>query len=108
MQLVLGNRFTRELRRLSKKYSSILDDIDELGTSLLLNPRQGVSLGQGCYKIRLAITSKRRGKSGSARVITHVAIVEDRIVFLSIFDKSEESTLSKEEILGYLKEEGLR
>lgn len=62
--------FVRELKQLSKKYPSIKVDIGNLGESLAENPTQGESLGRGCYKIRLAIKSKGKGKRGGARVIT--------------------------------------
>lgn len=59
------------------------------------------------YKIRLAVKSKGRGKSGGARVITYVEIgvlaenstSEGTVVnLISIYDKSELSTLSDSEI----------
>ncbi len=50
--------FRRDLKRLAKKYRSIIDDVEELITELEQNPLQGESIGQDCYKIRLHITSK--------------------------------------------------
>ncbi|MDX1919215.1 MAG: hypothetical protein SFU25_00605 [Candidatus Caenarcaniphilales bacterium] len=35
-------------------------------------PNLGTFLGNNCYKIRLSIKSKSKGKSGGARVITHL------------------------------------
>lgn len=40
----------------------------------MTNPEQGTSLGNNCYKIRLAIRSKGKGKPGGSRVTTHVQI----------------------------------
>ena len=50
--------FRRDLKRLAKKYRSIIDDVEEFITELEQNPLQGESIGQDCYKIRLHITSK--------------------------------------------------
>lgn len=41
------------------------------------------------YKIRLAIKSKGKGKSGGARVITYVLTDNNEIYLLTIYDKSE-------------------
>ena len=43
--------FRRDLKRLAKKYRSILDDVRDLITELEQNPIQGESIGQDCYKI---------------------------------------------------------
>lgn len=88
--------FTRELKHLKKKYPSILQDVARLAASLREQPLQGTALGGSCYKIRLAIASKKQGKSGGARVITCVAVVQERITLLSIYDKSEQDTISDE------------
>ena len=62
--------FLREMKHLSKRYKSLKEDLRNFGNDLLLNPEQGVSLGNNLRKIRIAITSKNKGKSGGARVIT--------------------------------------
>jgi hypothetical protein len=58
----------------------------------------GEPLGIGCYKIRLAIDSKSSGKSGGARVVTCVRIIKEQIDLLTIYDKSERSTIKKHEL----------
>ena len=60
------------------------------------NPCQGVALGNNFYKIRIAITSKGKGKSGGARVISYVKVVQGCVYLASIFDKSEKSSISDE------------
>ncbi|MBP7478425.1 MAG: addiction module toxin RelE, partial [Chitinophagales bacterium] len=62
--------FKKELKKLAKKYDSLKTDLAALFESLEVNPEQGISLGNNCYKIRLAISSKNKGKSGGARLIT--------------------------------------
>jgi mRNA-degrading endonuclease RelE of RelBE toxin-antitoxin system len=41
------------------------------------------------YKIRLAIKSKGKGKSGGARVIPYVMTDDKEVYLLTIYDKSE-------------------
>lgn len=89
--------FLRQAKRLSKRYRSLADDIDNLQHELIRNPNIGTDLGGGKHKIRLAIKSKGRGKSGGLRVITLVVMVElsnTCINLLTIYDKKEISNVS--------------
>ena len=85
--------FDRELKRLAKKYPSLKQEILELGDLLAEDPTKGISIGRNCYKIRLSIKSKGKGKSGGARVITCVIAVDERVLLLSIYDKSEQADI---------------
>ena len=99
-EVIVTDNFAREVKALAKKYRSIKQDLIELEDALLENPFFGTNLGHDAYKIRLAIKSKGKGKSGGARVITYliekVADAPDAIliVLLSIYDKSEVSSIS--------------
>ncbi|MBB3838627.1 mRNA-degrading endonuclease RelE of RelBE toxin-antitoxin system [Runella defluvii] len=92
------HRFQKEAKRLSKKYPSIKTDLLKLIEDLEENPIQGSSLGKSSYKIRLKISSKGRGKSGGARVITHVHVSLENVYLLTIYDKSEQESISDEEL----------
>ncbi|WP_310589366.1 type II toxin-antitoxin system RelE/ParE family toxin [Dyadobacter jiangsuensis] len=72
--------------------------------SLSHDPAQGTSLGQNCFKVRLAIKSKDKGKSGGARVITLVVMLAEKVVLLSIYDKSEKESISDDELTALIKE----
>ena len=71
-KIVPSRNLLRKSKRLRKRYPSLKEELTELEKSLLLNPRMGTSLGLQCYKIRLAVKSKGKGKSGGLRVITWV------------------------------------
>lgn len=88
------NGFKREAKRLIKKYASLKDEIGALIDTLEEAPRTGTSIGHDCYKVRLAITSKGKGKSGGARVITYVFVKDQTVYLLSIYDKSEQADIS--------------
>ena len=105
--IILSDKFQRRAKKLSKKYHSFKADLIEIAQSLRENPIQGEALGKDCYKVRLAISSKNKGKSGGARLITCVKIQKGNIYFLSIYDKSEQSTIEDYEIDDLLKAEGL-
>lgn len=93
--------FNRQLKRLAKKYPSLKKEILNLVSEIESNPFTGTPLGKNCFKIRLAIQSKGKGKSGGARVITCVKIVKETIYFLSIYDKSEQPDIDDDD-LNYL------
>jgi mRNA-degrading endonuclease RelE of RelBE toxin-antitoxin system len=95
--------FERELKKLTRKHPSLKKDIEALGKELLLNPHLGVSLGSDCFKIRMAISSKGKGKSGGARVITYVQIINEAIFLIAIYDKSEMENISENDIQSRLK-----
>jgi mRNA-degrading endonuclease RelE of RelBE toxin-antitoxin system len=98
------SNFDKEVKRLAKKYPSLKEDLTKLAQDLLINPTQGYNLGQNFYKVRMAISSKSKGKSGGARIITCIKIIENTIYLTSIYDKSEKSTISKREISNFLSE----
>lgn len=66
--------------------------------SLANSPEQGTALGNGFYKIRVAIASKGKGKSGGARVITYVKVTATTVYLISIYDKSEKSAITDKEL----------
>lgn len=102
--------FDREAKRLGKRYHSLKSDIIALSGEILNNPQLGTDLGRGLRKIRMAITSKGRGKSGGARVITFtvvVAVGESDINLLYIYDKAERENITMKEIEALLEKNGL-
>ncbi len=110
----LTKNFKSEFKPLMKKYKSLPKDLLILEKELIKNPRLGSPLGSDCYKIRLKITSKGKGKSGGARVIS---LVENEIIgiaelnkdeeisisLLSIYDKSEVGNISDKELRELIK-----
>jgi len=94
--------FDKEAKRLSKKYPSLKNELLELIELLEENPTTGEPIGKDCYKIRLQIQSKGKGKSGGARVITNVYVSEQTVYLLSIYDKSEKQNLSNFELIKLL------
>lgn len=90
--------FKKEVKRLARKYHSLKTDLAVLFKSLQENPKQGTSLGRNCYKIRLTISSKGKGKSGGARLITNIVIADETVYLLSIYDKSDKENLTNKEL----------
>ena len=76
-----------------------LEGVDE-------NPDIGVNLGSNIRKIRLSVKSKNKGKSGGARIITFniiANIIARKILLVTLYDKSEQQTISDAEIKRIIK-----
>jgi mRNA-degrading endonuclease RelE of RelBE toxin-antitoxin system len=95
-------KFKQEFKRLAKKYPTFKDDFLTLIESLENKPNQGTPLGKNCYKIRFVIKSKGKGKSGGARLITHIVVSDTIVYLLSIYDKADKVSLSDKEISALL------
>ncbi|MBI2729442.1 MAG: type II toxin-antitoxin system RelE/ParE family toxin [Sphingobacteriales bacterium] len=95
--------FEKQAARLARKYPSFKKELLQLIQSLKQNPEQGISLGKHCYKIRMAIASKGKGKSGGTRVITNIVISNKIVYLLSVFDKSEKDNITNTELYSLLK-----
>lgn len=98
--------FGKEVKKLAKKYPSLKKDLVVLFEQLSKKPTMGDHLGNGVYKIRMVITSKGRGKSGGARVISFLRVESKNVYLLSIYDKGDLQTISKEKISVLLKKMG--
>ena len=102
--------FAREAKRLSKHYPSFKSDLDELVKSLIENPFQGDDLGNGIHKVRMQISSKGKGKSGGARVITlNVFVNSERleINLLLLYDKKDADNFNPAALQAALQDLGL-
>ena len=96
--------FERQAKRLVKKYPSLKSELLQLILLFQEIPqKQGTSPGNNCYKIRIAIAFKSKGKSGGARVIMHFQIPESIVFLLSIYDKSEQTDITDGELNELLK-----
>ena len=96
--IIATEPFERKLKRLVKKHKSLKSDLLEVIEALSENPSLGTPIGKECYKIRVAISSKGKGKSGGARMITYVRIVNKTVYLMDIYDKSEQTNITDKEL----------
>lgn len=52
----------------------------------------------------MALSDKKKGKSGGARVITYVFTKNNKVYLTAIYDKSEQSTIDTNRLLKTLKD----
>lgn len=96
--VVVTDGFKKHAKGIAKKHRSLKAYLGKLIDSLEENPTQGKALGKDCYKVRMAISSKGKGKSGGSRVITCVKIVDQTAYLLAIYDKSDMENISDKEL----------
>jgi len=92
------HQFEKELKRLLKKYPSLKIEFKELIDKIAKNPQAGTFIGNNCYKIRVAIESKGKGKRGGARAITYLYVESETVYLLTIYDKNEKENLKPNEL----------
>ena len=100
-RILTTTSFDKAAKRLGKKYASFKKDLIAFCQSLENNPMQGAELYPGIRKIRMEISSKRKGKSGGARVITFNILVDKAngdVILLLIYDKNDASTINVETV----------
>lgn len=113
VEVRITRNFKKQAKHLLKKYPSLIGELEKLEKELTDNPKLGKPLGSEAYKIRLSVKSKGKGKSGGARVITHVeseiiGIVEQieeeiTVSLLTIYDKSDTESISDKELKELIK-----
>jgi mRNA-degrading endonuclease RelE of RelBE toxin-antitoxin system len=96
--IIPTHRFEKQIKRLAKKFPSLKEEFATLLKTIAKDPETGTFIGNNCYKIRLAISSKGKGKSGGARVITYVYIETEIVYLLTIYDKAEKADLKETEL----------
>jgi hypothetical protein len=97
-EIIATEPFERKLKRLAKKHKSFANDLSLVIDELIENPTLGTPIGKDCYKLRIAITSKGKGKSGGARMITYVRILKQTVFLMDIYDKSEQASITDKEL----------
>lgn len=95
MEIKVTDVFNKCVKPLAKRYRSFKDDYDDLLDDLEKNPHMGIDLGNGYRKVRMAIASKGKGKSGGARVITLDLLERNGCLYLIYaYDKSDADSVN--------------
>lgn len=103
-KIIVRPTFQKQAKRLARRYKSFPNDLQKLIDELKENAALGTSLGGNVYKIRLAIASKNKGKSGGARVISYAYQTAETIYLLSIYDKADTENITDSELKNLIAE----
>ena len=103
--------FKKAAKGLIKKYPSLKSELLDLEEELQSNPKMGTPIGNDCFKIRLAVKSKGKGKRGGVRVLTHIIVnlkIDDtgltKLYMVYIYDKSKFESISDKELMKMIKD----
>ncbi|MGE4296305.1 MAG: type II toxin-antitoxin system RelE/ParE family toxin [Campylobacterales bacterium] len=106
-ELIATPEFSRSAKRLHKKFRLLYKDLELLQAELERDPKAGVDLGGGCYKLRLPNSSVPTGKSGGFRAVYFFRDAKGVIYLLDIYTKTELASISEERLLEILRANGL-
>ena len=108
VQVYFTPLFNRKYKKYLKKYHSLSTDLKHFIENL--SEAKPVNMGGSIFKYRLSVESKNKGKSGGFRIVSFEILVnesEKDITLITLYDKSEQDSISKAEILEILKTENL-
>ncbi len=98
LEIVEHPLYEKAFKKLSKKFKNIEQDVDAFLSSVHSPSDLGVELKCNVYKVRIANSSKNKGKSAGYRLLTYVAMIENELHLLYIYDKSSIGNLSESEV----------
>jgi len=107
LRIISLESFSKDVKKLYKKYRNIVDDLKVLEEELHSDPKSGVELGNNCYKVRLRNSSVPTGKSGGFRVIYYYLDDKDNLYLMAMYSKSELENISDDRLIEILKHSGL-
>lgn len=92
------DNFKKQIKKYSKKFHSLADDLEELYNILLKDPKSGISKGNNIYKLRLKNSDLKKGKNSGYRVITYIIDEQKEILLLTIYSKNDLENISDQQI----------
>jgi len=101
-EIIPLKRFQKDVKGLQKRYPKIKSDLQKLSIELQNNPTQGIPLGDGFYKLRVANSSIPTGKSGGFRVITYY-LIDETLYLVTIYAKGDQDSISHQALQEIIK-----
>ncbi len=90
--------YKKAFKKLSKTYKNIELDINDYLKSINSKSDLGIELKSNVFKARIKNRDKNKGKSSGYRLISYLAIVENELHLLYIYDKSSLVNVTEKEI----------
>ena len=90
--------YTKALKKLSKIYKNINSDVKRYLETINSKEDLGIELKSNIFKVRIANRDKNKGKSSGYRLISYLAVVENELHLLYIYDKSKLSNITEKEL----------
>ena len=106
-QIISLESFRKDAKQLAKKYTKLSIDLQKLSDTLSENPKAGIALSGGLYKLRLQNSSTNSGKSGGFRVIYYYVDEQNNVYLMKIYSKTEIENISEEKLIEILEVSGI-
>ena len=90
--------YKKAVKKLSKSYRNIELDVKKFLQSINTKNDLGIELKSNIFKVRIKNSDKNKGKSAGYRLISYLAIVENELHLLYIYDKSSLVNITEKEI----------
>lgn len=100
IQIQATGRFQRNLRKLSKKYSNIRQDIEPILEQIQQGQILGdriPQIGYEVFKLRVRNSDIQKGKSGGYRLIYYLKTAQS-VILLTIYSKSQQANIAADDI----------
>lgn len=110
LEIKITSVFQRSAKKLKKRYRKIVEDLELLMETLINNPQAGDAI-PGLYncvwKIRMASSDMKKGKSGGFRIVYYYIDKDEVIYLLDIYSKGEKEDINISDIKGILEDNSL-
>ena len=90
--------YKKAVKKLSKNYRNVELDVKSFLESINTKNDLGIELKSNVFKIRIKNSNKNKGKSAGYRLISYLAIVENELHLLYIYDKSSLVNITENEL----------
>ncbi len=90
--------YKKAVKKLSKNYRNINLDVKYFLDSINSKKDLGIELKSNVFKVRIKNSDKNKGKSAGYRLISYLAVIENELHLLYIYDKSSLVNITEKEI----------
>jgi len=90
--------YKKAVKKLSKNYRNIESDVKDFLKSINTKNDLGIELKSNVFKVRIKNSDKNKGKSAGYRLISYLAVIENELHLLYIYDKSSLVNITEKEI----------
>jgi len=97
------SRFDKEVKKLSKKYNLIKEDLNNFVVDFDNIHKEATSIKKNLYKVRLSNSNKNKGKRAGYRIYYYLKI-NDTVYLLTIYDKSQIESINENTLNQYIEE----
>ena len=96
-------RFDKEVKKLSKKYNLIKEDLNNFVLDFDTIHQEATTIKNNLYKVRLSNSNKNKGKRAGYRIYYYLKI-NDTVYLLTIYDKSQIESINENTLNQYIEE----